>query len=109
MTKSEKTTVDENEMTKLMAKPLVKVSSLLRTLLIKIYCIDSSAFQRHALIINSCFSTLKYSDMPTEMGGEAVEIITMALDKFQSNRNYEVSKKIVIVNKNMRFRWSQLF
>ena len=29
--------------------------------------------------------------MPTEMGGEAVEIITMALDKFQSNKNYEVT------------------
>lgn len=33
----------------------------------------------------------KYSDMPTEMGGEAVEIITMAVDKFQANTNYEVS------------------
>ena len=29
--------------------------------------------------------------MPTEMGGEAVEIITMAVDKFQANTNYEVS------------------
>ena len=29
--------------------------------------------------------------MPTEMGGEAVEIITMAVDKFQANKNYEVS------------------
>ena len=28
--------------------------------------------------------------MPTEMRGEAVEIITMSLDKFQSNKNYEV-------------------
>jgi len=29
--------------------------------------------------------------MPTEMGSEAVEIVTMAMDKFQSNKNYEVS------------------
>jgi hypothetical protein len=28
--------------------------------------------------------------MPTEMGGEAVEIITMAVDKFQAKKNYEV-------------------
>jgi len=33
----------------------------------------------------------QYSDMPTEMGSEAVEIVTMALDKFQANKNYEVS------------------
>ena len=28
--------------------------------------------------------------MPTEMGGETVEIITMAMDKYQGNKNYEV-------------------
>jgi hypothetical protein len=28
--------------------------------------------------------------MPTEMGAEAVEIITMGIDKFQSKKNYEV-------------------
>ena len=28
--------------------------------------------------------------MPTEMGAEAVEIITMAVDKFQAKKNYEV-------------------
>ena len=33
---------------------------------------------------------LQYSDMPTEMGAEAVEIITMAVDKFQAKKNYEV-------------------
>ena len=27
--------------------------------------------------------------MPTEMGNEAVEVCTMALDKFNSNRDYE--------------------
>jgi hypothetical protein len=29
--------------------------------------------------------------MPTEMGSEAVEIITMAADKFHATRNYEAS------------------
>ena len=28
--------------------------------------------------------------MPTEMGSEAVEIVTMAMDKYQANKNYEV-------------------
>ena len=28
--------------------------------------------------------------MPTEMGAEAVEIITMSVDKFQTKKNYEV-------------------
>ena len=28
--------------------------------------------------------------MPSEMASEAVEIVTMAMDKFQSNKNYEV-------------------
>lgn len=32
----------------------------------------------------------KYSDMPTEMGSEAVDIITMATDKFHATKNYEV-------------------
>jgi len=32
---------------------------------------------------------VKYSDMPTEMGNEAVEVCTMALDKFNVNRDYE--------------------
>lgn len=35
-------------------------------------------------------SSRQYSDMPTEMGAEAVEIITMAVDKFQAKKNYEV-------------------
>ena len=34
--------------------------------------------------------SFKYSDMPTEMGSEAVEIITMATDKFHAAKNYEV-------------------
>lgn len=28
--------------------------------------------------------------MPTEMGAEAVEMVTMAVDKFQATNNYEV-------------------
>ena len=32
--------------------------------------------------------------MPTEMGAEAVEIITMAIDKFQAKKNYEVRNRI---------------
>ena len=34
--------------------------------------------------------------MPTEMGGETVEIITMAMDKFQGTKNYEVSITVMI-------------
>jgi len=38
---------------------------------------------------------VKYSDMPTEMGSEAVEIVTMAMDKFQSNKNYESAAQLI--------------
>jgi hypothetical protein len=31
--------------------------------------------------------------MPTEMGAEAVEMVTMAVDKFQATNNYEVRDK----------------
>jgi len=37
----------------------------------------------------------QYSDMPTEMGSEAVEIVTMALDKFQANKNYEAAAQLI--------------
>lgn len=40
---------------------------------------------------------VKYSDMPTEMGNEAVEVCTMALDKFLANRDWE-SASILIKN-----------
>ena len=33
--------------------------------------------------------------MPTEMGNEAVEVCTMALDKFQSNRDYEGASVLI--------------
>ncbi len=33
--------------------------------------------------------------MPTEMGAETVEIITMAVDKFQGTKNYEVCRKVL--------------
>lgn len=35
--------------------------------------------------------------MPTEMGAETVEIITMAVDKFQSTKNYEVNEIILVL------------
>eukprot|EP00979_Chaetoceros_neogracilis_P011312 scaffold2753_cov238-Chaetoceros_neogracile.AAC.1 len=38
---------------------------------------------------------VQYSDMPTEMGGEAVEIITMAVDKFQAKKNYEGAAQLI--------------
>ncbi|GFH51384.1 Dynein light chain 4, axonemal [Chaetoceros tenuissimus] len=38
---------------------------------------------------------IKYSDMPTEMGGEAVEIITMAIDKHQAKKNYESAAQMI--------------
>ncbi|KAL7435825.1 hypothetical protein ACHAXH_004363 [Discostella pseudostelligera] len=40
---------------------------------------------------------VKYSDMPTEMGNEVVEVCTTALDKFQASRDYE-SASILIKN-----------
>ena len=40
-----------------------------------------------------CFT--QYSDMPTEMGNEAVEVCTMALDKFQSSRDYEGASVLI--------------
>jgi len=38
---------------------------------------------------------VKYSDMPTEMGNEAVEVCTMALDKFNANRDYEGASVLI--------------
>mmetsp|Transcript_6627 Transcript_6627/g.11812 ORF Transcript_6627/g.11812 Transcript_6627/m.11812 type:complete len:110 (-) Transcript_6627:1814-2143(-) len=38
---------------------------------------------------------VKYSDMPTEMGNEAVEVCTMALDKFLANRDYEGASVLI--------------
>eukprot|EP00592_Proboscia_alata_P018271 CAMPEP_0194406782 /NCGR_PEP_ID=MMETSP0176-20130528/4882_1 /TAXON_ID=216777 /ORGANISM="Proboscia alata, Strain PI-D3" /LENGTH=77 /DNA_ID=CAMNT_0039206101 /DNA_START=8 /DNA_END=238 /DNA_ORIENTATION=+ len=38
---------------------------------------------------------VKYSDMPTEMGQESVEIVTMALDKYQNNKNYEAAAQLI--------------
>lgn len=60
MNKVEVTGVDQNDLKKLMSKPIVK-----------------------------------YSDMPTEMGAETVEIITMAVDKFQATKNYESAAQLV--------------
>jgi dynein light chain 4 len=38
---------------------------------------------------------VKYSDMPTEMGNEAVEVCDMALDKFQSSRDWEGASVLI--------------
>jgi hypothetical protein len=38
--------------------------------------------------------------MPTEMGAEAVEIITMAVDKFQAKKNYEVRALVRLLYSN---------
>lgn len=46
--------------------------------------IDQEAFQK-----SMKKSLVKYSDMPTEMGNEIVEVCTTALDKFLVNRDYE--------------------
>ena len=45
-------------------------------------------------------SSRQYSDMPTEMGAEAVEIITMAVDKFQAKKNYEVRALVRLLYSN---------
>ncbi|KAL9187816.1 hypothetical protein ACHAXT_006194 [Thalassiosira profunda] len=38
---------------------------------------------------------IKYSDCPQEMGTEAVEMITTALDKFQATRDYEAASMLI--------------
>ena len=40
--------------------------------------------------------------MPTEMGAEAIEIITMAVDKFQAKKNYEV-RRICAPQRNLLY------
>ena len=46
------------------------------------------------IFLHTLFSP-QYSDMPTEMGNEAVEVVTMALDKFQANRDYEGASVLI--------------
>ena len=35
---------------------------------------------------------MQHTDMPQEMANETLEVITMAVDKFQTSKNYEVRK-----------------
>ncbi len=47
--------------------------------------------------------SLQFSDMPPEIGNEAVEIISMAVDKFQSTKNYEAAAQMVKNNMDKKF------
>ena len=88
----DKISVNENELKKLMTKPLVKVGlkkDLNLSYKRKFVMVLHIFFNISQFFFQFCVCK-KYSDMPTELGGEAVEIITLALDKFQSNKNYEV-------------------
>ncbi|KAL7448717.1 hypothetical protein ACHAWC_000864 [Mediolabrus comicus] len=38
---------------------------------------------------------VKYSDLPTEMGNDVVDIATMAIDKFQSTNDYESASALI--------------
>lgn len=46
-------------------------------------------FSTHTMCLIPPVTRTQYSDMPTEMGNEIVEICTSALDKFLLNRDYE--------------------
>jgi len=48
----------------------------------------------HLRILPS-FCAMQHSDMPSEIGNEAVEIIAMAVDKFQNSKNYEAAAQLV--------------
>ena len=61
-----------------------------------------ASYPRHRtwrLILSSTLLTQlpswKYSDMPTEMGNDAVDIATMAIDKFQSTNDYESASTLI--------------
>ncbi|KAL7482204.1 hypothetical protein ACHAW6_012100 [Cyclotella cf. meneghiniana] len=51
---------------------------------------------------------VKYSDMPTELGNEAVEVCTTALDKFQNSRDYEGASVLIknILDKKFGNSWN---
>lgn len=81
--------IDEEEFQKSMKKPLVKVKRLyLDSMLVTFSTHDARHLASH-YDSTRYTSHKQYSDMPTEMGNEIVEICTTALDKFLLNRDYE--------------------
>ena len=60
-------------------------------------CIISSSSNLTSFFHLSTFTPhlAKYSDMPTEMGNDAVDIATMAIDKFQSTNDYESASTLI--------------
>lgn len=64
-----------------------------------LFCIDyhtnNLLLKLHACLSLPPITLEKYSDMPTEMGNEAVEVCTMALDKFQGSADYEGASVLI--------------
>ena len=90
--------IDEEEFKKYLLKPLVKVSGRNEFFFLTIS--SSKLVQTHFsldwLILSYPNAPLdKYSDMPTEMGNDAVDIATMAIDKFQSTNDYESTSALI--------------
>mmetsp|Transcript_21656 Transcript_21656/g.32324 ORF Transcript_21656/g.32324 Transcript_21656/m.32324 type:complete len:109 (+) Transcript_21656:69-395(+) len=46
---------------------------------------------------------IKHSDMPSEMGNETVEILTMAMDKFLATKNYEAASQFIKTTLDKKF------
>jgi len=92
-------TIDEEEFKKYLLKPLVKVSNASHPY--PLHYIRFVSSKRVALILHDILfspllrSVLKYSDMPTEMGNDAVDIATMAIDKFLSTNDYESASALI--------------
>ncbi len=81
--------IDQEEFQKSMKKPLVKVrrKSVGSKLSFLPFFLSLSP--------SRFYFAAQYSDMPTEMGNEAVEVCTTTLDKFQANRDYEGASAVI--------------
>jgi len=101
--------IDEEEFKKNLKKPLVKVSNIqqvstcfmvldhppLKVLSLEITWSHSLLLNYSLLSSSIWFPTIQYSDLPTEMGNDVVDIATMAIDKFQSTNDYESASALI--------------
>eukprot|EP00984_Skeletonema_dohrnii_P010698 scaffold4193_cov109-Skeletonema_dohrnii-CCMP3373.AAC.2 len=91
--------IDEEEFKKYLLKPLVKVSKCIPSLSSTLHSfrlIQTRCSHPHIILFSPLLrSVLKYSDMPTEMGNDAVDIATMAIDKFLSTNDYESASALI--------------
>lgn len=86
--------IDEEEFQKCLKKPIVKVSNIITCR----FSLDSNLTYYLQYNLQQCLRLLKltqYSDMPNEMGAEAVEVVTMALDKFVASRDWEQASVLI--------------